>query len=173
MTPPRTIPPQTPPPMDDVDSSRANMVPDLFVRGSGPPDGDLGVSWGQRPSYRPSADAQVEALGRQSGRNMAHSPQTLFFSSTFASEGDRATGEQPSSCHQQRSHSRSMNSLPNKGYNGHSVSPPNPYKGKRDMRKTPRLRWTPVGTHRVFVAHWHWMWTTDQKMRMTCPSGAL
>ncbi len=93
MTPPGTIPPQTPPPMDDEDLSRANMVPDLFVLGSGPPDGDLGVSQGQQPSYGLSVDARVEASERQSGYNTAHSPQTPLFSSTFASEGDRAMGE--------------------------------------------------------------------------------
>jgi hypothetical protein len=136
MTPPGTIPPQTPPPMNGVDSSRANMVPDSFVWGSGPPDGDMGVSWGQGPSYGPSADARVEALGRQSGPNTAHSPQTPFFSSTFALEGDRAMGERPSSRRQQRSHSRLTNSPPNRGYDSRSVSPPNPYKSKRDKRQT-------------------------------------
>ncbi len=67
---------------------------------------------------------------------MANHPQTPFFSSTFASDGDQAMGEGPSSRRQQRSHSRSTNSLPNREYDGRSVSSPNPYNGKRDTRNT-------------------------------------
>ncbi len=92
-TPPGSIPPQTPPLTDDVNSSRENMVPASFVWGSELPDSDLGVSPGQQHSYGLSTDARVVASGRKSDPNMEHSPRTPFFSWTFASEGNQAMGE--------------------------------------------------------------------------------